>query len=1688
MTAVGKAVLGHVVTSLLMLGAATMLLLFPQSASAQLGRTVTNIATLSYEYNGVPTQLTTNPAVFRVEARRTPSSIEFFRHAPGAATFVTRVHGTDYNPEGDIPLVGALVDPFIPIGPARTSGGVVLDLSGNVPLAPAATFMAGELIFVLVTDEGQNGDPAIIETIIITIRSDAGDQIVLRLYETGPDTGQFIGYVPSSRGPSPPDDPVLTAPGQTKLTAIYADQFDETDATVDTALVDPFGRLFDSVTGALINGVTVTIVDAVTGQPAGVFGADGVSIYPSTLVTGTRVTDASGAVYDLEAGEFLFPLMAQGTYRLLIEPPTGYLFPSSRTSADFAGLENAPFEIIAGSYGGNFEVTSAGPLNFDVPLDASGEILLRKSTPTTRASVGDTVGYVVEVTNRNSAPLPVIIEDRLPRGFRLVAGSVRIDGFAPASVSLSPDGQVLRVNAGPVRAGQTLRLTYALAVSAGASLGEAVNQAVAVNGAGNPISNRAEVAIEVVEDLLRSRLTLVGRVAEDACYGGEEWARKLSDGRGVPGVRIYMESGEYAVTDQDGLYHFEGIRPGTHVVQIDTATLPQGYVPMVCEENSRYAGSSISKFVDARGGSVWRANFYLKRVSEIAAAKETAVFDDTTEYLGFDREWLDQQDTAPRWVYPETSRTPSSRSVNIGIVHAQGQTVELMLNGRVVSAANFSGRTSSESSPAELSRWRGVDILAGKNEFSAKVTDGAGTEVARLQEDIWYITEIEHARLVDDQSVLVADGRTAPVIAVRLENAAGRPVHKGRSADVDISEPYLLRRDDTFQGDGVADTGRLNAGVVVGADGIARITLEPTLRTGRVRVRVRLDTGREQDINVWLAPETRDWILVGLAEGSNGLEQIKDTGRGPARELRDGRLAFFAKGMVKGDWLLTLAVDTARRRGARDTSLFEDHIDPNAYYTLYGDRTWQYSEAESRYPLYVKLEKTAAQFLFGDFNTDLSDAKLGRYNRRLSGIKADTNGRNFSFTGFAAETNQGFIKDELAADGTSGPYRLSAAPVVRNSEIITVETRERVRPDEVIALRTLTRWIDYELDYRTGELVFRSPVNVSDAGFNPNIIVVDYEVSADVDRNVTFGGRGAAHMADRRLELGATYVSEEGSIARAQVQSDLAAVDFTAKLSGSTELRAEVATSSRDTGTGTERGAAYLAEIGRRSETLSVSGFIHQEEAGFGLGQQGSATAGVRRLGAAVSGQVDESIDEGSGRRERLFVDAKVYTEQALSSVAARDVGEFRLRSDSEQTGIEAGLKAVRERLGSTGEIRESVLAVGLVRHFFVEHGLTVSASHEEPVTGRGESSLFPRRTLLGADKVLTEWATLNLRHEINNGANASGENTLAGVTLRPWKGGEVRAAADQITQDSDSRLSATLGVDQSFSLTKAWSANLGAARRARVDGDDAAMDDFADAARSPFEDGARSDLVGDGAFASAYAGLGYRVDKAAASGRIEYRDSALGTRWSGVVGAAREANDTLSYATALSANTEARGAGEGSDRIEARVGAAWRPRGEGMIFLARLDAKAESEDDLIDTRKLVGNFAANMMLSARTQASINLGLKHQQTDVLGQTTSGYTTLLGGETRYDISPKVDIGLAASVLKDYATGTAEYALGPSIGFTPAKNVWVSVGYNVFGFKDHDFEAAEYSDQGLFVKLRVKFDQQSMDGLLQRISPN
>ena len=92
-----------------------------------------------------------------------------------------------------------------------------------------------------------------------------------------------------------------------------------------------------------------------------------------------------------------------------------------------------------------------------------------------------------------------------------------------------------------------------------------------------------------------------------------------------------------------------------------------------------------------------------------------------------------------------------------------------------------------------------------------------------------------------------------------------------------------------------------------------------------------------------------------------------------------------------------------------------------------------------------------------------------------------------------------------------------------------------------------------------------------------------------------------------------------------------------------------------------------------------------------------------------------------------------------------------------------------------------------------------------------------------------------------------------------------------------------------------------------------------------------------------------------------------------------------------------------------------------------------------------------------------------------------YAQQLKGRVLYDITERWDIGLAGSNLFSGAFSSNQYAVGLEVGHVLMANVWVSVGYNVLGFKDRDLSPENYENQGFYLRLRMKFDEDIFDAL-------
>ena len=93
----------------------------------------------------------------------------------------------------------------------------------------------------------------------------------------------------------------------------------------------------------------------------------------------------------------------------------------------------------------------------------------------------------------------------------------------------------------------------------------------------------------------------------------------------------------------------------------------------------------------------------------------------------------------------------------------------------------------------------------------------------------------------------------------------------------------------------------------------------------------------------------------------------------------------------------------------------------------------------------------------------------------------------------------------------------------------------------------------------------------------------------------------------------------------------------------------------------------------------------------------------------------------------------------------------------------------------------------------------------------------------------------------------------------------------------------------------------------------------------------------------------------------------------------------------------------------------------------------------------------------------------------------GWSNLLGADVRYDIGRKIDLGVSATLREGVGGRSRAYAVGPSVGIKPFNNGWMSIGWNLKGFSDRDYQDARYTRSGPYVTMRFKFDQSSFAGL-------
>ncbi len=1024
----------------------------------------------------------------------------------------------------------------------------------------------------------------------------------------------------------------------------------------------------------------------------------------------------------------------------------------------------------------------------------------------------------------------------------------------------------------------------------------------------------------------------------------------------------------------------------------------------------------------------------------------------STQTPQFDQQWLTGQKADIKWIYPAKDDLPDIASTSIVIKHLIGQQISLLQNGKSVAKVNFDGTLKSQSGTS-ISRWMGVDLEDGDNLFDVTIKDKNGQIIKHFTRTVHFSTDPVNAEIVEEKSTLIADGITHPVIAVRLLDKDGYPVRKGIGGRYRIAPPYKAMLSHKSKTSVMPGASAELHKYQVNEGGIALLTLEPTIESGKVKVSLPFTNNSTKKLTAKLKAKAGDWIMVGIAEGTVGYDTLSEnstplTASAAQNSLYKGnRIAFFAKGKIQGKWLMTMAYDSNKVRPEKnDPELFQV-INPNRYYTLYGDTASSGFATTSSEKLYLKLERDEFYFLFGDYQTGLNDVELAKYQRTLTGVKTHYQDEHYDVVVFSSRSNQAFVKDEFRGKGLTGPYQLTRNNVAMNSESIVIEVRDRFRSEVIISTTKMTRYVDYQIDYRTGIITFREPLFSTDQGFNPQYIVVKYESFDATDRSITYGGRAQFNV-NEKLIAGITHVSEgrTGGVAK------LSGTDMTYQFSENIKLRIEAAlTHDKKEARSDIQGKAYLAEIEHQTDKTRSKIYYRDQESGFGLGQLNSSENDMRKTGV-------ETILKAT---DNITIKGQAYRQENSANESRRDVIEAQGQGKIGDTSVRLGLRSARDILDSDIEKKSQQITAGVSQRF-MENKITTRIDREQNINS-DNSRDFPNRTRIGVDYRLTNKSTLFIEQEFASGEVQETRSTLAGIKSSPWQGGALYTGIKQSFNQQGSTTSANVSGRQTWQLTDKWSMNLGVEEVKTL---------------SALPPATTND------FSAGSVGLTYMPVNWMWVTRLEARNSSKEDRQQLATSVQSNPSNQLSTLTTLiHSRSEQAIAGIRTTETDIRIGLAYRPslknRRNRWIILDKLDLKQRNlkggnQDG--NNWRVINNLNANYQMD-RWQISLQYAAKIVNEPFKNLKYTSFTGLAGFETRYDLRADWDIGIHSSILRARQLDHSDYSSGISVGHSMVNNIWISLGYNFTGFYDEDFSRSNYTREGGYLKFRMKFDQRS-----------
>ncbi|MBF0386139.1 MAG: hypothetical protein HQL27_09780, partial [Candidatus Omnitrophica bacterium] len=601
---------------------------------------------------------------------------------------------------------------------------------------------------------------------------------------------------------------------------------------------------------------------------------------------------------------------------------------------------------------------------------------------------------------------------------------------------------------------------------------------------------------------------------------------------------------------------------------------------------------------------------------------------------------------------------------------------------------------------------------------------------------------------------------------------------------------------------------------------------------------------------------------VGYRVNSGDIEPVENDVNFKKGFYTEGKMAYYLKGKIKGKYLITSSFDTDRKQ----KEIFK-HIDPDEYYPIYGDQSKvDYRATATQGPLYLLIEWDKSSALWGNYDVSFSDTEFGKFSRSLYGAKVDFETLSRTKYGeptskavlFRAQAQQKAAHVEYLATGGS-LYYLKNADIIDGSDKVKIQVRDKIT-GLTISEREMKEGADYELDYKSGRMVFWLPVPmivqsysiVSDALLDGNqvYVIADYEYEVnDKTNEANMGVRIKQSLGDN-VNVGYTAVRESQTSA----DYNLEASDLTIHLGKDAKVVAEYAQSesqsmgifvSNDGGLSfTElstpsgaKGKAYgIRGDAQLFNRLAIQSYYKWIDDNFSTtstsSQQGKELVGIE----AILDITEKTRLIARHDIQTLIDDGNLQTQLQLGAVrTATSLMQFVQELKKLRLTGEYSKKKVEERLNQfdslTAKENDTIAARA---EYQLTDKINLSVEQQRVLTGEGSN-----QTTFGATATPIDKVTLSAQQVVGDSGTATSLSAAADMNEKFRLTGGYTIAQDiegnktsttvlesgsnvgmQYKFDEDTTMRTALGVSGALDGSHATSVTLGGSKKVDADTD----------------------------------------------------------------------------------------------------------------------------------------------------------------------------------------------------------------------------------------------------------------------------